>query len=199
MAADLFNEAYRQYSGKDFNFSLEPLPTCGLIKEGDIEEAITFKDFVRYACREPQGVKSCSLIFDYHLSIPEFGSLHQVGRNIEAGSFANLPPPLRPKVALPDGAKMGAVIKNNEDGTCEALKVIWLAQKMDMKSALALCSGRPLVAQSRDNWLVVMPEQTTGTDGLGYRRSKRLECGWMPLEMKLRSLWAFPRGTGQRK
>ena len=132
---NLFDESMETYGGKEYVFNVNPLPQCGtkvvVTSAGQIVDPISFGDFIRHACRCPTGVKTASILFDYHQTLPEFGRLSAVGDAVQSNDLSRLPAGLQLGATLPEGAIVGFVVRNNEDGTCEALKVIWFAEPIN--------------------------------------------------------------------
>ena len=124
MAESLFDEAAEKYGGKEWTYSVNPLPQCGNKREEDMEDAITAQQFLQAACRSPYGVRTAALVVDVVRDVPEFGALSKIGILISDGQINKLPPLLRPQGELPKGAKLCVLLQNKGDGTVDAIKTI---------------------------------------------------------------------------
>lgn len=72
---------------------------------------ISWTTCLREACRPLDGMKQVTLLFDVQLSVPEFAPVHSCDQ------VDNLPACIRPPQSLPEGCRLGLVLRNLEDGT----------------------------------------------------------------------------------
>ena len=101
-----------------------------------MDDAISLTTFLREACRPLDGMKQVTLLFDVQLPVPEFAPVHSCDQ------VNNLPACIRPPQSLPEGCRLGLVIRNLEDGTFEVVKILHFEQAISTKEALKLCSGQ---------------------------------------------------------
>jgi len=153
---NLFDEAMAKIGGKEWSFIENTFPQLGWLKEDDIEDPITFEDFLRDATRKPGKTKSASILFDYHKCIPEFGMINHLAEHLAQGKDGSaLPAVLRPRAPLPKDCRLGAIVRNAEDGTYEALMVYWFDDPLPTKDVVKLAGGVPLLPQYRNGpWAV---------------------------------------------
>ena len=155
MALNLFDQAMLTYGGKNWTFCLNDEPQPSRKQAAEIENPISFSDFLLHACRPPGGVKTVSVLFDYHRSVPEFGLVDKVYKAIKDDSLETLPAQMKMGGPLPPGCKLGCVIHNNEDGTYTVLKIMHFAGPLNTKEAVKLCSGEPFLPVFRQGpWAV---------------------------------------------
>lgn len=154
--ADLFDNAMESVGGKDWSWSLLPLPAVGLRKAGDglddIEDPVAMGDYVASAMRLANGVKSAYMVAQYVASFPEEGQCVTIGRAVENGKDEDLPACLRlPEgQTLPVNSKVGIVVQCGGDGTMCAIKTITFDKPMPMTSVKQLIRGDALVPVFRN-------------------------------------------------
>ncbi len=153
--ANIFDEAMATVGGVGFIFQALAACTVEVKTPDSIEDAITIEDFVRHALRPINGVKSVQLVVELVRDIPE-EPLGELATRFSSASWAALPEALRWTVeALPEGAKAGLVIRNNDDGTLTALRLVMFASPIPAKNATALSKGELLVPVFRQGpWAV---------------------------------------------
>ena len=113
---NLFDLAMVVVGGLEWVYGISALPQCGRRDKANITEPITTETFLRDACRALVGVKTVSQLIDYHRRVPELCGMQTLGDLIAEGRLDGLPVPLRPVVPFLDGAKLGLININNEDG-----------------------------------------------------------------------------------
>ena len=79
--ANLLDEAMDQFGGKEHQYEALSLPKCGFVHASVIEHPISVSNFVADVCRRPDGLKTCTMAFDIHWKVPEFGSVARLVRS----------------------------------------------------------------------------------------------------------------------
>ena len=129
--AHILDAAMAKY-GKAWTLQTLDSPTC-IAKSGDmIEEPISLSTLMATACRSPKGV-----------SVPEFGCVSQVGECVRNDDTESLPASIRSPNALPDGCRLGLVVRNMEDGTLQFLKMLHFKDKIAPNAVQYYCGGTP--------------------------------------------------------
>ena len=118
-------------------------PTCIAKSEDMIEEPISLSTLIASACRSHKGVASVTLMLDVFMSVPEFRPVSQVGDCVRNDDTESLPAGIRSPKALPDGCRLGLIVRNMEDGTLQVLKMLHFQDKIAPKDAVQYCGGTP--------------------------------------------------------
>ena len=77
------------------------------------------------------------------MSVPEFGCVSQVGECVRNDDTESLPASIRSPNALPDGCRLGLVVRNMEDGTLQFLKMLHFKDKIAPNAVQYYCGGTP--------------------------------------------------------
>ena len=130
----------------DRNYQVRVLPQPSIFANDSVEH-VCVPDFLEGVSRplDTKNVKSASIIFDAHISIPECGSACSIGNYVAQGKFAEVPPPLRFASIPPETSKVDIIIHNTGDGCVNVLKVIYLEKSVSSTAALSMCSGQSAV------------------------------------------------------
>ena len=139
--SNLLDVAMEQFGGKEHQYESLSLPRCGFVNASTLEHPISVKDFITDVCRRPDGLKTCTLAFDVHWNIPEFGNVARLGEIIQSNRLDELPDAIRLKKQLPPNSKVGLIVHNLEDGTMHVLKIICFSEKIAIQQAIQLCGG----------------------------------------------------------
>jgi len=82
-------------------------------------------------------------MLDVFMSVPEFGCVSQVGECVRNDDTESLPASIRSPNALPDGCRLGLVVRNMEDGTLQFLKMLHFKDKIAPNAVQYYCGGTP--------------------------------------------------------
>ena len=143
MAGTLMDKAIQALGKKPLY--LRPLEEakCGIV---EVEEPITCIGFTTDACRPLQkGVKSITVLFDFHNDIPSCGEPVDIGQIAMQYRWDDLPEPIRFKGTPPSTTKMDFVHVTMANGNVDVLKVLYLPRPMSFQAAEALCSGKAYI------------------------------------------------------
>ena len=143
--ANLLESTMELVGGKEWSFEALVVPQMGHVPSAEIENPITMEDFLSSACRRCDGIRTATLMFDFHPKVPEFGGFARLGELIQQGEIQDLPAPLALDGNLPPRAKMGIIVHNLEDGTMNVLKILHFADKFAVSSGLQLCTGNAYI------------------------------------------------------
>jgi hypothetical protein len=118
-------------------------PASGLKTEAMIEDPLDLSSFVSNVCREITCMASVTILFDVQMSVPEFAPVDRVVDAALHNDIQSLPEPIRPPRDLPDGCRLGLVVRNMADGTLQALKILTFPERIHVKDAAGYCAGTP--------------------------------------------------------
>ena len=122
--AGLLADAMARYGGKVWMFSTLDSTVCASISEDQIQDPITMSTFLTAVGRDLHSVtETVNLIFDAHLSLPEF-ALNQIGDCVKEKAPEKLPDCIKPPGPLPTGCRLGVIANNKQDGTVDVLKIL---------------------------------------------------------------------------
>ena len=144
LMADLLEATMELVGGKEWSFEALAVPQMGHVPSTDINKPITMENFLSNACRRCDGIRTATLMFDFHPKVPEFGGLARLGELIQQGEIHDLPAPLSLNGNLPARAKMGIIVHNLEDGTMHVLKILQFADEFAVSSVVELLLGQCL-------------------------------------------------------
>ena len=129
------------YGSKEWHYEMRGHPMCGAVTASSIENPLSLQEFLL-----------CCPIYDPHAGRPQvhtrmrqaWGSCFSFARAEACRSSTRLAVPS----TLADGAKVGAVILNPEDGTYQVIKLVYFEQDKDKGSYedriwQGLCALRP--------------------------------------------------------
>ncbi|CAK9039803.1 unnamed protein product [Durusdinium trenchii] len=77
------------------------------------------------------------------MSVPEFAAASQLGEWARKPDSQRLPQSIRPPCQLPPGCRLGLVVRNMEDGTFQALKILHFENSLPAKEVGKFCRGTP--------------------------------------------------------
>ena len=140
--ANLLDEAMDQFGGKEHQYEALSLPKCGFVHASAIEHPISGSNFGADVCRRPDGLKTCTMAFDIHWNVPEFGSVAHLGEVIQGNRLDELPESIRLKGQLPRSSRLWLIVHNMEDGTMHVRNVIYFADKTNIQQVVQLCGGQ---------------------------------------------------------
>ena len=84
-----------------------------------------------------------TILFDVQMSVPEFAPVNRLMDAALHNDIESLPDPIRPPRDLPDGCRLGMVVRNMADGTTQVLKILIFREKIHIKDAAGYCAGTP--------------------------------------------------------
>ena len=151
---DLFDLAIDEVGGKEWRFSILPMPMSGKKKAEDIENPIHIDDFVRGCTRSHIGVKTAWAVIEVKRNLPEMTCFQDIDEAIREGNLSQLPPCLR-LAELPAEAKLNLVLQNGTDGAATAISVIIFGEPKPLKDVKDLVAGDVLIPVYRPGpWAV---------------------------------------------
>ena len=154
MSGSVLDQAMNEVSDKRWSVRLLPVPDT-FAKEREVNNSIA--DFVAGVCRplDPQVVKSVAVLFDSHVSIPEFASTSTLTKPVAENNVSILPSPIQFAMPPPNTAKVEIIVDNSGDGFVSVLKIIYFEKPVPTNIALKLCSGHAHVPVFRQGpWTV---------------------------------------------
>ena len=154
MSGSVLDQAMNEVSDKRWSVRLLPVPDT-FAKEREVNNSIA--DFVAGVCRplDPQVVKSVAVLFDSHVSIPEFASTSTLTKPVAENNVSILPSPIQFAMPPPNTAKVEIIVDNSGDGFVSVLKFIYFEKPVPTNIALKLCSGHAHVPVFRQGpWTV---------------------------------------------
>ena len=156
--AQQFDDAVAAFGGSDwvYTWPLES-PDVRRKTEGDIDNPISILTFQSAALRPPGNVRTVWAATQVLHNVPEFGNLTAVGEAIKQKRYGELPDVLRPAdgVAMPDGANLGVVICNKNDGTMDIVKTLLFEKPVHITVAKKVLPGEMMVPVYRPGpWAV---------------------------------------------
>ena len=168
--ANLLESTMELVGGKEWSFEALAVPHIGHVPSTEIDNPITMDNFLSSACRRCEGVRSATLMFDFHPKVPEFGGLARLGELIQQGEISDLPAPLSLNGNLPARAKMGIIVHNLEDGTMHVLKILHFTEKERIPGYRLLWNHvvqkqQPIQRSSSSQWT---PDVETLKAGIDY-------------------------------
>ena len=104
-------------------------------------EPISLPTFISATCRSLDSLRRVNLFFDVQLSVPDLGSIPQLGECLVQNASENLPDSIRLSLPLPAGCRLGLVVRDMGDNTLQILKVISCQSAMSAKDAAKFCRG----------------------------------------------------------
>ena len=139
--AGLLEEALAKYGGNKWSLTMSDSLKCGMKDVNSMEEPISLPAFISAACRSLHGLKRVNLFLDVQLSVPDFGSIPQLGECLAQNVPENLPDSIRLSLPLPAGCRMSLVVRDMGDSTLQILKVISCQSAMSATNAAKFCRG----------------------------------------------------------
>ena len=139
----LLDAALAKYGCKSCALRVLESPASGLKTEAMIEDPLDLSSFVSNVCREITCMASVTILFDVQMSVPEFIPVDRVVDAALHNDIQSLPEPIRPPRDLPDGCRLGLVVRNMADGTLQALKILHFPERIHVKDAAGYCAGTP--------------------------------------------------------
>lgn len=142
-ATGLLDDAMAKFGGKSWSLLTLDAPVCHSKSEDDIENPITLEAFVAAVGRGCEGLaKTVNMLFDVHLSLPEF-PFSQLVDAMKEQALEKLPCNIKPPSPMPSGCRLTFVAQNKRDGTIDLLKILHFESRISKDEALALCTGTP--------------------------------------------------------
>ena len=65
--------------GREWSFEALAVPQMGHVPSTEIENPITMENFLSSACRRCDGIRTTTLMFDFHPQVPQFGGFRSLG------------------------------------------------------------------------------------------------------------------------
>lgn len=147
--AALLDAAMAKYGGKSWTLRVLESPASGLKTEEMIDEPLDLSSFVSNVYREITGMATVTILFDVQMPVPEFGPVNLLMEAALHNDIESLPDPIRPPRDLPDGCRLGLVVRNMADGTMQVLKIFIFRDKIHVKDAAGYCAGTPFALVHR--------------------------------------------------
>lgn len=144
-----FDEAINEYGTCGWSYSVLGEPQKGRQTAENVSAPLSAGDFVREFCRPVTGVKSSWLMLDVQRGVPEFGNMDNTYTVLKAGQLHLLPEHIRPKDTLPANTKVGIIVANKEDGTCDVIKILLPDGPKPVKLLAKCLQGEGFVPQMR--------------------------------------------------
>ena len=163
-----------EVSDKRWSVRLLPVPDT-FAKEREVNNSIA--DFVAGVCRplDPQVVKSVAVLFDSHVSIPEFASTSTLTKPVAENNVSILPSPTQFAMPPPNTAKVEIIVDNSGDGFVTVLKIIYFEKPVPTNIALKAmqwsCSCACLPTGALD-----CKERHPESTQQGCRQSRQVAC-----------------------
>ena len=112
LMANLLESTMELVGAKEWSFEALAVPQMGHVPSTEIENPITMENFLSSACRRCDGIRTTTLMFDFHPQVPQFGGFARLGELIQQGEIQDLPAPLSLNGNLPPRAKLGSIVHN---------------------------------------------------------------------------------------
>lgn len=140
---NLLDDAMLQVGGNDWSMSSMAAPSLKVIESDP--QSLTFTDLAREALRGVESVKTVSVLVDFIENVNADINVQQIVTSLGDRKYEELPAPLRPRVALPPGAKMQFVFQTSESGSYSVVRSIWFSKPLQQRQAAALAGDRAYV------------------------------------------------------